>query len=96
MFYSDFRYGEDPLAFLMDLETTLTWLPHLSESEKCEHFYLRCKLDSDVEDWYENLKKKLTSSRYLLVNPRFTFLSEMALSFPEFITRNPKNNSSNY
>ena len=51
MFYGDYRYGKDPLAFLTYLETTLANLPHLSEPKKCEHFYLRCKSDSDAEDW---------------------------------------------
>jgi hypothetical protein len=57
MFYGDYRHGEDPLAFLTYLETTLANLPHLSEPEKCKHFYLRCKSDSDAEDWYENLER---------------------------------------
>jgi hypothetical protein len=57
MFYGDYRHGEDPLAFLTYLETTLANLPHLSEPEKCERFYLRCKSDSDAEDWYENLER---------------------------------------
>jgi len=56
MFYGDYRYGEDPLAFLRYLETTLANLPHLSEPEKCDRLYLRCKSDSDAEDWYENLE----------------------------------------
>jgi hypothetical protein len=57
MFYGDYRHGKDPLAFLSYLETTLANLPHLSEPEKCQRFYLRCKSDSDAEDWYENLEK---------------------------------------
>ena len=60
MFYGDNRHGENPLAFLMDLETALARLPHLTSSEKCEHFYLRCKSDSDAEDWYENLERNRT------------------------------------
>ena len=57
LFYGDYRRGEDPLAFLTDLETTLARRPHLSESEKCECFYLHCKSDSDAEDWYEDLER---------------------------------------
>ena len=57
MFYGNYRYSEDPLAFITYLETTLANLPHLSEPEKCKHFNLRCKSDSDAEDWYENLEK---------------------------------------
>jgi len=57
MFYGDYRYGEDPLAFLTDLETALAQLPHLSEPEKCERLYLRCRSGFDAEDWYENLEQ---------------------------------------
>jgi hypothetical protein len=57
MFHGDYRYGEDPLAFITNFETALAKLPHLSESEKCERFYNHCKSDSDAEDWYENLEK---------------------------------------
>ena len=56
LFYGDYRCGEDPLAFLTDLETTLARRPHLSKSKKCECFYLHRKLDSDVEDWYKDLE----------------------------------------
>ena len=42
------------------------------------------------------ISKKLTSSRYFVVSSRFTFPSEMAPSFPEFIAQNPENNTSNY
>jgi hypothetical protein len=65
MFHGDYRYGEDPLAFITNFETALAKLPHLSESEKCERFYNHCKSDSDAEDWYENLKKK-THQKLLL------------------------------
>ena len=56
LFYGDYRYSDNPLAFLTRLETTLVNLPHLSESEKCYRLFLNCKVDSDAEAWYENLE----------------------------------------
>ena len=77
--------GKNPQTFLNHFEEGLSSLPHLSKSEECEWFYNYCKSDSDAKDWYENLKKKLTSSHHFVVNPHFTFLTEMAPCFSEFI-----------
>jgi hypothetical protein len=56
MFYGDYQRSDDPLALLTCLETTLVNLPHLSKTEKCHRFYLKCKSDSNAKYWYEELE----------------------------------------
>jgi len=93
MFYGDYRYSEDPLAFLADFETALAQLPHLSESEKCERFYLRCKSDLDAEDWYENLENNspavVASWSTLVLHFRVKWLS----TSPDSLLETPEPNS---
>ena len=53
MFYGDFRPNEDPQNFLTHFETFLATIPELTESEKCDRFYLHCHSGWDAEEWYE-------------------------------------------
>ena len=67
MFYGDFRHTENPLTFLKMLEEALEAMPHLSESKKCEYFYLHCRSGFNAETWYENLAPPITTSWTTLV-----------------------------
>jgi len=61
MFYGDYRRSENPQAFLYDFEEHLATLPDVSESRKCEHFYLNCRSGFDAEEWYENFEQNSPS-----------------------------------
>ena len=56
MFYGYFRPNEDPQNFLTHFETFLATIPELTESEKCDRFYLHCHSGWDAEEWYENFE----------------------------------------
>jgi len=61
MFYGDYRRSENPRAFLYDFEEHLATLPDVSESRKCEHFYLNCRSGFGAEEWYENFEQNSPS-----------------------------------
>src|ERR1700692_2480136 len=61
MFYGDYRCSENPQAFLYDFKEHLATLPDVSESRKCEHFYLNCRSGFDAKEWYENFKQNSPS-----------------------------------
>src|ERR1700736_3278253 len=56
MFYGDFRPNKDPQNFLTHFETFLATIPELTESEKCDRFYLHCHSGWDAEEWYEEFE----------------------------------------
>jgi hypothetical protein len=68
----------------------LAKLPHLSESEKCERFYLNCRSGFDAEDWYENLEQNspavTTSWPTLVLHFRVKWLQ----ASPEILLEIPK------
>ena len=61
MFYGDYRRSENPQDFLYHFEEHLASLPDLSESRKCEHFYLHCRSGFNAEEWYENFEQNSPS-----------------------------------
>ncbi|KIM89485.1 hypothetical protein PILCRDRAFT_2694 [Piloderma croceum F 1598] len=61
MFYGDYRRSKNPWDFLYDFEEHLASLPDLSESRKCEHFYLNCRSGFNAEEWYENFEQNSPS-----------------------------------
>jgi hypothetical protein len=61
IFYGDYRCSKNPQNFLYDFEEHLTSLPDLTESRKCEHFYLNCRLGFNAEEWYENFEQNSLS-----------------------------------
>ena len=56
LFHGDGRRSENPSNFLQSLEDSSANIPGISDSDKCQRFYLKCKADFDAEHWYEELK----------------------------------------
>ena len=61
MFYGDYRRSESPRDFLYHFEEHLASIPDVSESRKCEHFYLHCRSSFNAEEWYENFEQNSPS-----------------------------------
>jgi hypothetical protein len=56
LFHGDGRHSENPSNFLQSLEDSSANIPGISDSDKCQRFYLKCKADFDAEYWYEELE----------------------------------------
>ena len=67
MFYGDFCPTKKPLTFLTSLKEGLADWPHLSDSKKCEYFYLNCWSGFEAEAWYKNFTSSITMSWATLV-----------------------------
>ena len=49
------RADKNPYDFLKLLQTSFGNIPGIMDKDKCERFYLNCKSDFDVEEWYHAL-----------------------------------------
>ena len=56
LFHGDGRHSKNPSNFLQSLEDSSANIPGISDSDKCQRFYLKCKADFDAEYWYEELE----------------------------------------
>jgi hypothetical protein len=56
LFHGDGWHSENPSNFLQSLEDSSANIPGISDSDKCQRFYLKCKADFDAEYWYEELE----------------------------------------
>ena len=56
LFHGDGWHSENPSNFLQSLEDSAANIPGISDSDKCQRFYLKCKADFDAEYWYEELE----------------------------------------
>jgi hypothetical protein len=56
LFHGDGRHSENPSNFLQSLKDSSANIPGISDSDKCQRFYLKCKADFDAEYWYEELE----------------------------------------